>query len=624
MQKNRYTYELIFIDDGSTDDSWRMIKTLCGENTNIRGIRFRNNAGKSQALDAGFEIALGRVVITMDADLQDSPDEIPDLYNMIKKERYDLVSGWKKVRYDSKFTKNIPSKIFNWAARKTSKIQLNDFNCGLKAYRNEVIKAIKVEGDMHRYIPILAKNAGFTNIGEKVVKHRPRKYGTSKFGIERFSNGLLDLITIWFLSRFASHNPPKYNGYKVYNNEGGQIVPPEDAEIITAIQKTTYENIRFIPDDSLIKIIGKEIDEAFIAAILKKGFHKKVQAKKLKIVFTPLHGTAITLIPELLKKAGYESLHIIKEQATPDGDFPTVSSPNPEEPAVLKMAIDTAKKINADIVIGTDPDSDRLGIAVKNDQGKWTILNGNQTMVLMTAYLLKNTPTPSKKDFVATTIVSTPMLQKIAENYGVDCKISLTGFKWIGKMISDYPSQNFIGGGEESFGYMVGDFVRDKDAMSATLLACEMALDAKEKNSSLYENLLELYEEYGVYVEKLISITKEGKKGAAIIAKKMETLRNTPPEKINDEKVTYCFDYEKGIITNLQTQETKNTGLPKSNVLIFETANGTRIAARPSGTEPKIKFYISCNDTIKNSAVATIAKLESDIENILSELNLEN
>lgn len=420
----------------------------------------------------------------------------------------------------------------------------------------------------------------------------------------------------------ASHNPPKYNGYKVYNNEGGQIIPPEDAEIISAIEKVNYENILFIPNKKRLKIIGEDIDKTFIKTVLESGISKKQADKNLKIVFTPLHGTAITLIPDLLKKAGYQNVHIVAEQAIPDGNFPTVHSPNPENPDALKMAIQTAQKQNADIVIGTDPDSDRLGIAVKNDKSYWTILNGNQTMILMTDYLLKNNQNLSKKDFVATTIVSTPMVKKLAKNYGVDCKISLTGFKWIGKMISDFPEQNFLCGGEESFGYMVGDFVRDKDAITATLLACEMALDAKEKNSGLYEKLNGLYKKYGVYVEELIAVTKEGKKGVAIINEKMNDLRKNHPLKIADERVKYFFDYKSGIVKNLQTGVEKPAGLPKSNVLIFETEKGTRVAARPSGTEPKIKFYISVNAPVKESVSKTKKALKMHIKNIIQQLNL--
>lgn len=387
----------------------------------------------------------------------------------------------------------------------------------------------------------------------------------------------------------ASHNPPEYNGYKVYWEDGGQIVPPQDKEIIEEINNIHFEEIRWNKKENLLQIIGKEIDSIFIENSIKNsnlGLFKK-DRNHLKIVFTPLHGTSITAIPEALKKMGYQNVFIVKEQEKPDGNFPTVKSPNPEEIASLNLAMDLAKKKDADIVIGTDPDSDRLGIAVKDKKGNLRLLNGNQTMVVMTKFLLEKWKNENKlngKQFVATTVVSSPMLSKIAEKYGVSCKMSLTGFKWIGKFIKDFPDLEFIGGGEESYGYLVGDFVRDKDAVTATLLACDIATICKKNKSNFYEALEKLYREYGHYYEHLKSLKKEGEKGAKIMEKMMENFRKNPPEKINDEKVKYFYDY-------LKTQE--NTTLPKSDLLIFETEKGTRLAVRPSGTEPKIKFYVS-------------------------------
>lgn len=304
----------------------------------------------------------------------------------------------------------------------------------------------------------------------------------------------------------ASHNPPEYNGYKVYWTDGGQLVPPQDAEIIQEIESIDFSDIKFESQPSLITLIGQEVDEAFITASLKNGSFNTAGRENLKIVFTSLHGTSITIIPEVLKRAGYDQLHIVSEQATPDGNFPTVKSPNPEEPEALTMALSQAEEINADMVIGTDPDSDRLGVAVRNLEGKMILLNGNQTMVLMTNFLLNQWKTKGLKgnEFIGSTIVSTPMMLSLAEAYGIDCKVGLTGFKWIAKMIKDHPHQPFIGGGEESFGFMVGDFVRDKDAVTASLLACEMAAQAKASGSSLYETLIQMYIDFGFYKERLI------------------------------------------------------------------------------------------------------------------------
>ena len=309
----------------------------------------------------------------------------------------------------------------------------------------------------------------------------------------------------------ASHNPPEYNGYKVYWTDGGQIVPPQDNEIIEEINKLNYEEINFNSNSSLIELIDSKVDEAFIEASVKNGSFGAKEKDNFKIVFTSLHGTSITVIPEVLKRAGYNNVTIIKEQAVPDGDFPTVKSPNPEEPEALTLAMKKAEEIGADMVVGTDPDSDRLGIAVRNLDGKMELLNGNQTMFLMTKFLLDQREKQgfTGNEFIATTIVSTPMMNALAESYGVECKTSLTGFKWIAKMIKDFPEQHFIGGGEESFGYMVGDFVRDKDAVTATLLACEIASDAKATGSSFFKQLIECYVNYGFYKEKLISITKK-------------------------------------------------------------------------------------------------------------------
>lgn len=426
----------------------------------------------------------------------------------------------------------------------------------------------------------------------------------------------------------ASHNPPEYNGYKVYWADGGQIVPPNDSGIINKVNSLDFSEIKFNANEDLIEIIGKEIDEVFTNESVENGcLTKDLNRKNLKIVFTSLHGTSIMSIPETLRKAGYTDVHIVEEQKTPDGDFPTVKSPNPEEPEALEMATKLANKIDADIVIGTDPDCDRLGVAVRDTNGEMKLLNGNQTMVVMTDFLLKKWKDNNKlngKQFVGSTIVSTELVNDLAASYGVETKIGLTGFKWIAKMVKDFPELDFIGGGEESFGYMVGDFVRDKDAVTACLLACEVAALAKQENSSFYEELLKIYVENKFYKEHLISITKKGMDGAAEIQEMLSTMRNNPLTEIDGEKVETLSDYSASTRKNIMTGEVLNIDIPKSNVLIYQTTSGTRIAARPSGTEPKIKFYFSVNKNLDNVKNATIIEQELDakIQRIIKEMNL--
>lgn len=424
----------------------------------------------------------------------------------------------------------------------------------------------------------------------------------------------------------ASHNPPEYNGYKVYWTDGGQIVPPQDGAIISEINSLAFEDINFSADNSLIEIIDKDVDEAFISESVAKGSFNAAGKDDFKIVFTSLHGTSITAIPEVLKRAGYKNVTVIEEQAKPDGDFPTVKSPNPEEPEALSMAVAKAEEIGADMVVGTDPDSDRLGIAVRNLEGKMEIVNGNQAMVLMTKFLLDKQKEKGFQgnEFIATTIVSTPMMEAMAKAYGVEFKTALTGFKWIGKMIKDFPQSNFVGGGEESFGYMVGDFVRDKDAVTSTLLACEIAAQAKANGSSFYKDLIDCYVDYGFYKEHLVSLTKKGFSGAEEIKQMLIDFKNNPVESVAGSKVKWIEDYNTSIATNVISGEEKAIDLPKSNVLIYETEDGTRVAARPSGTEPKVKFYISTNAKLDNAKdfKKVNAELDTKIQTILSELQL--
>jgi len=426
----------------------------------------------------------------------------------------------------------------------------------------------------------------------------------------------------------ASHNPPEYNGYKVYWADGGQIVPPQDSGIIGKVNALDFSEINFNANENLIEVVGKKIDNAFIDASVKNGtLSDNINRNNLKIVFTSLHGTSIMSIPDALAKAGYTDVNIVEEQRKPDGDFPTVKSPNPEEPEALEMATDLANKIGADIVIGTDPDCDRLGVAVRDTDGNMKLMNGNQTMVVMTDFLLRKWKQENKingKQFVGSTIVSTKLVNDVANNFGVETKVGLTGFKWIAKMVKDFPELELIGGGEESFGYMVGDFVRDKDAVTACLLACEVAAYAKQNGSSFYEELLNIYVENKFYKEYLIAITKKGMDGAAEIKKMLSDMRNNPLTMIDGEKVESLSDYQASTKKNIITGEVTTIDLPKSNVLIYQTESGTRIAARPSGTEPKIKFYFSVNTSLDNTENAEKVEKELDakIQRIIKEMNL--
>lgn len=427
----------------------------------------------------------------------------------------------------------------------------------------------------------------------------------------------------------ASHNPPEYNGYKVYWQDGGQLVPPNDAEIVQVIEKLKYSEIKFEANESLIKYIDTDVDNAFIASTVENAsFNTSAEARKhLRIAYTSLHGTSIKMVPKVLEKAGYTDVNIVPEQAEPNGDFPTVISPNPEEPEALTMALALADKINADIVFGTDPDSDRLGVAVRNKEGKMQLLNGNQTMVIMTHYLLEQWRKAGKidgKQFIGSTIVSTPMMLELASAYDVECKVGLTGFKWIAKFIRDFPELKFIGGGEESFGFMVGDAVRDKDAVGAILLMCEIAAQAKEKGSSVYKELEQMYVDFGFFKEHLISITKKGIEGAEQIKQMMVDMREKPVSEINGQRVLMVEDYQNSTARNLLSNELETLSIPKSDVLIYYLEDGSKICARPSGTEPKIKFYFSVNTTIENvdEIPAAEAFLDTKIKNIISEMQL--
>ena len=420
----------------------------------------------------------------------------------------------------------------------------------------------------------------------------------------------------------ASHNPPEYNGYKVYGKDGGQLVPPHDEAISQRILDTAFESIQFDGNPALLQYIDKEIDTAYQKDVLNSALFDKSKNKPLKIVFTPIHGTSITALPQVLDQAGYDKLTIVKEQIEPNGDFPTVKSPNPEEQEALKMAVALANKENADLVIGTDPDADRFGLVVKDVDSDWCYLNGNQIMAVLTEFLLqkkatKNTLNPNC--FIASTVVSTPLIQQIALYFCVQYKNTLTGFKWIAKLIEDFPELEFIGGGEESFGYLVGDSVRDKDAISASLLACEIANEAKQNESSFFELLIECYKKYGAYKERLVSITKKGKEGGEYIAQQMENFRKSPPKSIGGVQVMVLEDYLHLTSYNFKLKKEEKLQYSPSNVLIFKLEDGTKIALRPSGTEPKIKYYFSVNQ--KFDPNLSWKEQEKNLETRLDELS---
>lgn len=414
----------------------------------------------------------------------------------------------------------------------------------------------------------------------------------------------------------ASHNPPEYNGYKVYWSDGGQIVPPIDKNLIEIINSTKYEEINFKSEKKYITKISKNFDNKFIEASTKSVKFKVLNQENLKITFSSLHGTSIKILPDLMKKEGFKNFNIVPIESQPDGNFGKLSSPNPEDPKSFKESLKLANKTDSDIVIVTDPDADRLGIAIRNNNKKLVLLNGNQTMVIFTDFLLNQLRLKKKLNknyFVATTIVSTPLMSKIAENYGVDCKITLTGFKWISKLISENKNIKFIGGGEESYGYLVGDLIRDKDAITSSLLACKIAAYLKNQNKSIFDYLISIYKKYGLYKEKLISIEKKGKKGNEEINNLMNFYRKYKSEYLGKYQILVKEDYESGFSTNLKSTKKNKLNLPKTNLLRFIFNEGSILSIRPSGTEPKIKLYISVNMSIKFDE--KIEKIETNLNN---------
>ena len=429
----------------------------------------------------------------------------------------------------------------------------------------------------------------------------------------------------------ASHNPKEYNGYKAYWNDGGQLVPPHDKNVIKEVEAIqSVDEVKWTGGESNIQLMGAAMDEAYIKMVKSLSVYPEIIAtqKDLKIVYTPIHGTGVTLVPKVLAEFGFTNVHVVEEQSTPDGNFPTVAYPNPEESETMSIGLSKAKALDADILLGTDPDADRVGVGVKNHKGEWVLMNGNQTAVLAFAYMMearraKGIAQPN--DMVITTIVTTEMINEVAKQNQVACYNVLTGFKWIAELIKEKEGQeNYVIGGEESFGLMIGDQIRDKDAVSAVALLCEMAAYEKSKGRSLFDKMIELYIQYGFYYEHLISITKKGMNGQQEIANMMEQYRQTPPATINGVKVVTLLDYELQMGKNLLTGASWKINLPKSNVLQFITEEGSKISARPSGTEPKIKFYFSVNTTLNNATEFDVkyAELQNKINGIIGDMQL--
>jgi len=429
----------------------------------------------------------------------------------------------------------------------------------------------------------------------------------------------------------ASHNPKEYNGYKAYWDDGAQLIPPHDKNVIKEVEKiASVDEVKWVGGEKNINIIGIEVDDEYLHMVKGLSVYPKICKKQhdLKIVYTPIHGTGIKLVPEALTRYGFTNVHVVEEQSRPDGNFPTVVYPNPEEKETMSIGLRQAEALNADILLGTDPDADRVGIGLKNLKGEWILMNGNQTALLAFNYMIearKARGIAKKNDMVVKTIVTTDLIDVIAKANDVSCYNVLTGFKWISSLIREKEGkENYIIGGEESFGLMIGDKIRDKDAVSAVTILCEMAAYEKEKGRSLFEKLTDLYIRYGFYKENLVSITKKGMNGAAEIAAMMQQFRNNPPLAIDGIGVKEVLDYELQKGTDLRNGNTWNIKLPKSNVLQFILADGTKISARPSGTEPKIKFYFSVNAPLANPADLDVTEkmLDDKIQRIINEMGL--
>ena len=430
----------------------------------------------------------------------------------------------------------------------------------------------------------------------------------------------------------ASHNPRDYNGYKAYWEDGAQVVPPHDKNIIAEVNAIErIEDVQFEKNDDKIQLIGAEVDEPYLQAILNLTLAKEAVARQahLKIVFSPIHGTGITLVPEVLKRKGFKNVTVVEEQAEPNGDFPTVVYPNPEEREAMTLALKKAEELEADLVMATDPDADRVGMAAKNKAGQFELLNGNQVASLLIYFLLKKWQENGKLDgnqMIVKTIVTSDLLDRMAAHFGVDCPNTLTGFKFIAAVIKEWEGKKeFIGGGEESYGYMISDFVRDKDAVASCAMLAEMCAWAKDQGMTLFDLLADIYTQYGFYLETLVSMTRKGRSGAEEIRQMMLDLRQSPPESIAGSRVVKTIDYQSSVEKDRKSGEEKAVELPQSNVLQFFLEDGSKISVRPSGTEPKIKFYISVNSPMARQSLFSQTKeaLEKRIKAIKTSLKLK-
>ncbi|GAC1424806.1 MAG: phospho-sugar mutase [Flavisolibacter sp.] len=429
----------------------------------------------------------------------------------------------------------------------------------------------------------------------------------------------------------ASHNPKEYNGYKAYWVDGGQLVPPHDKNVIREVEKIQdIKDVKWEGNPGNITLIGKQMDEAYIKMVKGLSVYPEINKKQknLKIVYTPIHGTGIKLVPQVLKEFGFENLHIVQQQAQPDGNFPTVVYPNPEEKETMAIGLKEAEQMDADILLGTDPDADRVGIGIKDHKGKWVLMNGNQTALLAFNYMMESRREKGiakANDMVVKTIVTTDLIDVLSAANNINCYNVLTGFKWIAELIKEKElKEEYVIGGEESYGLMIGSQLRDKDAVSAVAILCEMAAYEKDKGRSLFEKLLDLYLKYGYYHEELISITKKGRNGQQEIADMMEKFRNNPPKEIAGKKLIQLLDYQKQIKTQILTSKNEPIHLPQSNVLQFILEDGSKISARPSGTEPKIKFYFSVHTELASiqDFESVQARMKEKIKIIIQDLGL--
>jgi phosphoglucomutase len=488
--------------------------------------------------------------------------------------------------------------------------------------------AVAIAHDSRNNSPLFAKTTAdvFTANGIKVYFFSAlRPTPELSFAIRHFGCQSGVVIT-------ASHNPKEYNGYKAYWNDGAQMVSPHDKNTIAEVEKITSaaQVNRHANPDLLIPVL-EEVDAVYLDRIAGLSISKEAirRQKDLKIVYSSLHGTGITLVPQVLAKMGFENVHVVQAQATPDGNFPTVVYPNPEETEAMTLGLKMAADLDADLVMATDPDADRVGLGVKNPDGHWQLLNGNQISTLLVYYMLnawRNAGKITGHEMIIKTIVTTDIQEKMAEAYGVKCFNTLTGFKYIAGVIRENEGKlKFIVGGEESYGYMVGDFVRDKDAIASCAMIAEMVAFAKDKGLSLFDLMIEIYRQFGFYKEDLISITKKGKTGAEEIQAMMAGYRSNPPKSIAGSEVVKIYDYKESSILDVKTGIKTGIEMEKSNVLQFLTADGWKISARPSGTEPKIKFYFSVNEPLHSAAdfKKTEASLDAKIQAIIKSLGLK-